>query len=211
MRVFSSVNQLHSSFSTSLFSRPSSATPEGLRLVLDPMTHSTTRRTQPRPRALTAVSPLTLETNIFICPFSCLPPLGILVFLTLGSCMYNFSVRPRSSVVSFFSVCMRGGWEFSARTMLSCTQAFHDNPHTYIYTAVPATKKFVTCIFPPVVRLGPKVVTLFASKWHVDMSVPASVNVISSVSFNSQMKRVMYTVSLVLTKEYSRLQAPLTQ
>jgi len=133
VQAFSPVNQFHSSVSTSIYSHPSSVIPsKGPRLVLSPITHSTTRRTQPRPRALTAVSPLTLETNLFISPFSCLPSSGILVFLTLGSCMYYSSVRPRSSVVSFSNVCMRSGWEVSARTMLFCTQGFHDN-HTHMY------------------------------------------------------------------------------
>ena len=39
----------------------------------------------PKDSATAAVPPLTLETNLFICPFSCLHSLGIFVSLTLDS------------------------------------------------------------------------------------------------------------------------------
>lgn len=70
---------------TSLHYRPSGTVPRDLRPVRGLMTHSATRRTQPRPQGLTAVPPLTLETNLFVCPFSCLHSLGVLVSLTLDS------------------------------------------------------------------------------------------------------------------------------
>ena len=59
-------------------------------------------------------------------------------------------------------------------------------------------------------RSGRDLRDIFASKWHVDTSVPASVDVISSILQLSDAERI-YTGFLLLTKEYNRLQAPITQ
>ena len=94
--------------------------------------------------------------------------------------------------------------------MLSCTQGFHDD-HAYVYTTVSATNESVTCILPP--RDVPWVSKgsccdfqdILSSKWHANVPVRASINVVSSVL------QLLDAEGNLYGEEYNCLQAPLTR